>query len=306
MPCLKNVVLAASVWCLIVIKAPAFGLPLFQPLLFELPVDKASGVNGAMDVKKIPQRLVSLNLCIDQLLWQLVPHERLVSLSYLSAEPQWSPIAAEVKGKAINHGLAEEIMPLHADKILAMPFDSPASVQLLRRLGAPVDIVDVPVTLADIPRQILQLGVTIGAEQKANVMAQAIHHQLHQLDKLLPHTQGRTAFWYASNGIVVGSETMEHELMVRSGLRNLAAERGIQGFGALDIELLLAAKPELLIIEESDSEAYSLAHEYLAHPALDASEVRIIRLPVGLSGCAASTVYQVAEVLQKALSQSAD
>jgi iron complex transport system substrate-binding protein len=48
------------------------------------------------------QRIVSMNLCIDQLLWQLVDHRRIVSLSYLSADTQWSPIASEVKHQDVK------------------------------------------------------------------------------------------------------------------------------------------------------------------------------------------------------------
>lgn len=248
-----------------------------------------------------PQRIASLNLCIDQLLWQLVPHERLVSISYLSAEPLWSPIAQQVKGMHLNHGLAEEIMPLRADKILAMPFDSPASVQLLQRLGAPVDMVMLPNNLAEIPQQILQLGNLVGEEKAAQDLIAEITRQLNRFDQLKQQAHARAAFWYSSNGVVIGSGTMEHELMVRAGLRNLAAERGISGFTPLDIELLIAAKPQLLIIEESSSDVYSLAREYLTHPALTHNNIGIIRLPAGLSGCAASTVSQVAEVLQREL-----
>lgn len=249
----------------------------------------------------VPQRIVSMNLCVDQLLWQLVPHERLVSISYLSAEPLWSPIAQQVQGMNLNHGLAEEIMPLHADKILVMPFDSPAAVQLLQRLGAPVASVMLPNNLAEIPQQILQLGNLVGAENTAQDLIADISQQFNKLDQLKQHTQARTAFWYSSNGVVIGGGTLEHELMTRAGLRNLAAEQGIDGFTPLDIELLIAAKPQLLIIEESSSEVFSLAREYLAHPALANQNMRIIRLPAGLSGCAATTVGEVADVLQREL-----
>ncbi len=248
-----------------------------------------------------PQRIVSINLCVDQLLWQLVPQERLVSISYLSAEPLWSPIAPHVQAIHLNHGLAEEIMPLKADIIFAMPFDSPASVQLLKRLGAPVEMVLLPNSLADIPQQITQLANLVGEEAKAKVLIEKINQPLQTLDVLKQSTQARTAFWYSSNGVVIGSGTLEHELMTRAGLRNLAAEKGIEGFTPLDIELLIAAKPELLIIEESNSEAFSLAREYLAHPALAHQKMRIIRLPAGLSGCAAATVGEVADVLQREL-----
>jgi iron complex transport system substrate-binding protein len=91
--------------------------------------------------------------------------------------------------------------------------------------------------------------------------------------------------------------------MQLAGLRNLAAERGMVGFNQLDLELLLSAKPQILIIEESDAGAFSLAREYLAHPALARAGFKIVRLPTGLSICAATALGDVAIELKQALAK---
>ena len=256
-----------------------------------------------------PQRIVSINICIDQLLWQLVPHERLLSFSYLTADPLWSPLAGQLAapvaaGKLyLNSGWAEEIMPLRPDLVLAGEFDSSTdAVSLLRRLGVRVERVKLPRTLEDIPAQIESLAQLVGAEAKAAQLIAAINTQLALLDSM-PATTSKApkAFWYSSNGVVIGEGTLEHELMRRAGLRNLAAERGIQGFAPLDLELLISARPNLMIIEESNANAYSLAREYLEHPLLKQHKFAIIRLPAGLSGCAATAVEEVAMALKQQL-----
>lgn len=258
----------------------------------------------AVSVHTTPQRIVSLNMCIDQLLWELVPHERLTSLSYLSANPMWSPIANQVKGLTLNHGLAEEIVPLNPDLILAGEFDAREAINLLQHLGHRVERLPVPQTLEQINQQVLQLGDLVGAAKPAQHMNAKITAQLEELQTLKNLSAPLTAFWYSSNGVVIGAGTLEHELMLFSGLRNLAAERGIQGFIQLDLELLLSAKPEILIVEESNSDAFSLAREYLSHPALASAKVKVVRLPAGLSGCAASVVGDIAYALKQALTES--
>lgn len=255
-----------------------------------------------------PQRIASLNICIDQLLWELVPHERLVSISYLTANPMWSPIAAQVKGIALNHGLAEEIVPLKPDVIFAGEFDAPDAIALLERLGNPVERLPLPRKLEDINTQILQLGELVGASEKALSMTQKSSAQVAELQLAARQAANKTqqpltAFWYSSNGVVIGAGTLEHELMLLAGLRNLAAERGMFGFNQLDLELLLSAKPQILIIEEGSAEAFSLAREYLAHPALANAGFKIVRLPAGLSGCAASVLGDVAIALKQELAK---
>lgn len=257
----------------------------------------------AQTAPAMPERIASLNICIDQLLWAMVPHEQLVSISYLTADPMWSPIAAEVQGIPLNHGLAEEIVPLKPDVILAGEFDAIDAVALLQRLGNRVERVPLPRKLDDINQQVLQLGELVGANEKALLMTQKTSAQVAELQAANKNQQSLTAFWYSSNGVVIGDGTLEHELMQLAGLRNLAAERGMHGFNQLDLELLLSATPQILIIEESDAGAFSLAREYLAHPALANAGFKIVRLRAGLSVCAAATLGDVAVELKQELAK---
>lgn len=250
-----------------------------------------------------PQRIASFNICIDQLLWELVPHEHLVSLSYLTADPMWSAIAGEVQQMPLNHGLAEEIIPLRPDIVLAGDFDTPDAVNLLQRLGVNVVRLSLPRVLDDLAQQVITLGDLVGAKAEAANMAAHIQQELKNLADVPQGPRRLTAIWYSSNGVVIGDGTLENELMHLAGLRNLAAEKGLYGFNPLDLELLLAAKPDVLIIEESNAEAFSLAREYLSHPALENAHFTIIRLPAGLSGCAARVVGDVTGALKSALEQ---
>jgi iron complex transport system substrate-binding protein len=257
------------------------------------------------DQAQIPQRIASLNICIDQLLWELVPHERLVSISYLTANPVWSPIAEQVRGVAVNHGLAEELVPLKPEVIFAGEFDAPNAIELLKKLGLRVERLPLPRKLDDINLQIVQLAELVGAQQKAKSMVKTIDSQVAELKAANVGKIPQTAFWYSANGVVIGDGTLEHELMQLAGLRNLAAERGMFSFNQLDLELLLSAKPQILIVEETSDEAFSLAKEYLSHPALKNADFKIIVLPAGLSGCAASVIGDVANALKQALAVDA-
>lgn len=255
---------------------------------------------------EIPQRIASVNICIDQLLWELVAREHLVSISHLTANPVWSSIAKQVQGTPLNHGLAEEIVPAKPDIIFAGEFDAPDVIDLLKKLGLRVERLPVPRTLDDINLQILQLGGVVGAQEKANQMVREIAVQIAGLQTAPRGEKPQTAFWYSSNGVVIGADTLEHELMQIAGLRNLAAERGLFGFNQFDLELLLQAKPDILIIEESNDDAFSLAREYLTHPALKHADFKTIVLPEGLSGCAATVIGDVSVALKQGLVSAAE
>ena len=82
-----------------------------------------------------PSRVVSINLCTDQILLQLVDRDRIASVTYLATDPAISYYADRAIGIKKNHGLAEEILPLKPDLILAGTFTSRPTTLLLKKLG---------------------------------------------------------------------------------------------------------------------------------------------------------------------------
>src|SRR5438445_658538 len=89
-----------------------------------------------------PQRIMSLKICTDELLLDLVPASRIASVTFLSREAaglKYWPQAANIP---INHGSAEEILSTRPDLILTDPFMAPSLRPLLAKTGA--KIIEVP------------------------------------------------------------------------------------------------------------------------------------------------------------------
>jgi iron complex transport system substrate-binding protein len=250
------------------------------------------------------KRIVSINLCFDALLIKLVEAERIKSLYYLSADPQFSSVSEQAKHFHLHHGLAEEIVPLNPDLVLAGDFTSADVKTILKQLGFRVEVLSLPRTLDDISAHIRQFGLLTHAEVAAEKMAQTLEQKLAQQDAARNEATGKDAtpipaFWYSSNGVVVGSDTLENELMTRAGFHNLALDKNISGFKQIDLETLMLAHPRVLIVEASDVQAFSLAQEYLQHPALRKNNLSIIQLPTTLSCIAPVVVDAIEELMQQ-------
>lgn len=244
------------------------------------------------------QRIVSINLCLDALLIKLVEPSRVDSLYYLSANPQFSSIAEEAKKYNLNRGLAEDIVPRNPDLVLAGTFTSFDLRTLLKQLNFRVELLDLPRNLDDISTHIRRFGDLVSRPAEAEVMAQALEQKLAQLDEVRKTIKPVPGFWYSSNGVVIGSDTVENELMTRAGFHNLALDKNIVGFKQLDLEELILAQPKVIILEASDVQAFSLAQEYVEHPALRGNNVKIIRLPSTLS-CVAPVAADAIESLMQ-------
>ncbi|GGY74615.1 cobalamin ABC transporter substrate-binding protein [Cellvibrio zantedeschiae] len=244
------------------------------------------------------QRIVSINLCLDALLIKLVEPARVDSLYYLSANPQFSSVAEQAKKYNLNRGLAEDIVPRNPDLVLAGTFTSSDLRALLKQLNFRVELLDLPRNLDDISTHIRRFGDLVSRPAEAEVMAQELEQKLAQLDEARKTIKPVPGFWYSSNGVVIGSDTVENELMTRAGFHNLALDKNIVGFRQLDLEELILAQPKVIILEASDVQAFSLAQEYVEHPALRSNHVKIIRLPSTLS-CVAPVAADAIESLMQ-------
>ena len=103
---------------------------------------------------------------------------------------------------------------------------------------------------------------------------------------------------YAPNGVTVGRGTVLAEIVERAGWRNLGSERGVDGFATLSLEQLLVAQPRMIVLDvTADGDGGSLAHGYLAHPALAALHAKTVVLPPPLSECVGPMTVDAIELL---------
>ena len=99
-----------------------------------------------------PARVVSMNLCTDQLAMLLAAPGQLQSVSHLARDPMSSTMVDEARAYPENRGGAEQIFLMHPDLVLAGSYTSLASVTLLRGLGVRVEQLE-PARCGDLSRR---------------------------------------------------------------------------------------------------------------------------------------------------------
>lgn len=214
-----------------------------------------------------PARVVSGNLCTDQLAMLIAAPGQLVSVSDVARDAVSSAMAAEAAAYPVNHGTAEEIFLLAPDLVLAGEATAPATLALLRRLGIAVEVFPIETGFEDVRANIRRMGAVLGREAQAEALVA-------EMDAALaapPPGEGprpRAALFYA-NAYSSGAGTLADAILAAAGLQNVAAERGMVGMGVLPLETLALEAPDLLVLGQ-DYATPALAQETLRHPVVAA------------------------------------
>jgi iron complex transport system substrate-binding protein len=211
-----------------------------------------------------PKRVVSLNLCTDQLAMLVAAPGQLVAVTRLAADPMSSAMAEEAKAYPATWGLAEEVFLLKPDLVLAGTYTTRPTVELLRRLGIPVVELPPPSSLADVALQLREVGSALGREAEAEALTLAFEADL---DALRAEAAGPRAALYYAGGYAGGDRTLAGEILRVAGFANIAAEAGLSEGGHLPLEILVRLAPDLVVTGQTYP-ANSRAEEIFAHPAL--------------------------------------
>jgi iron complex transport system substrate-binding protein len=209
-----------------------------------------------------PRRVVSANLCTDQLAMLIAAPGQLVSVSHVARDPVSSAMAAEAEGFAVNHGTAEEIFLLAPDLVLAGEYLGPDARLTLERLGLRVETFRIDSSLKDVRANILRMGALLGRAARAAELVATLDAALAPPP---PGPRPTAALFYA-NAYTSGAGTLAHEILTQAGLDNLAARRGVSGLTRLPLEILALEAPDLLVLGQ-DYATPALAQQVLRHPA---------------------------------------
>lgn len=215
--------------------------------------------------QRVPQRVVSINLCTDQLAMLLAAPGQLLSVSDLARDPRSSVMADQALEYGMNRGLAEEVYLLKPDLVLAGAYTARPTVSMLQRLGIPVAVFQPAGSLADVRQGMIDMGAALGRERQA---AQMLADFDARLAGLAPPAGARPrAATYAANGYMSGAGSLAGDVIAQAGFDHLADDLGIPVGGFVPLETLVLATPDLVILGD-DLPGAARAEEVLHHPAL--------------------------------------
>lgn len=279
--------------------APRFWFALIAPAIAVLSIVAARATEAQVtDAPSKPRRIVSLNLCTDELVLRLADHENIASVTWLSRDPTYSNVARLAARVPINRGLAGEVIPLDPDLVVAGVHTARTAAALLKRAGFPVLEIEVPRSLDDVRAQIRQLAKAVGEPDRGERMIADMDARLAVFAAATPRTP-RRALVLDPNGFTTGAGSLVDQIITAAGLTNVAAGLGLGSYARIPLEIAATSGADVFIVNGRRDGPASLATELLQHPILAKLPHRTepVVLPSRLWTCGGPAVLEAIDVL---------
>lgn len=210
-----------------------------------------------------PTRIVTTNVCADQLALVLADRRNIVSVSRMAIEPQISNFADAARHIPVNGARAEEIVELKPDLVLGDIHTGVRAARLAETLGVQIHMIGVGASLAEVRQIILDTAKVLGEVERGAALAAEMDRRIARI----PRGDAVTALVYEPNGMTAGNGTLTGDVVRAAGLRNLAPALMSGSYGTVPLEAVVAAAPQLLILDDSYTGSSSRAQAILHHPA---------------------------------------
>jgi iron complex transport system substrate-binding protein len=230
-------------------------------------------------------RLVSMNVCADQLLLTLADPEQILGLSRF-ARDGWQSQAGDISRYPVLSGGAEDVLLIRPDIVVASAFDKRSTRELLKAKGLRLAELSVPRTLEEARQQIREAGDITGHPDRAAVEIARLDAALARARRAVSERHYRV-LPLSRRGWVAGSDSFVGSLLGETGLRSAAGDLGFAFGGFASLEAIVNLRPDFIVVSQAGKTARDDGQAFLLHPALERfypPEKRIV-IPERMTEC---------------------
>lgn len=246
----------------------------------------------------VPRRVASMNLSADEILVEILPLDRLVSVTRW-ADSDSGNITGRVPADIfrIQKADMEQLVALRPDLVVVSEYTDADFLKQLERSGMRHHRILGLATLQGIRRAILDLGQAVGEPAAAERLATGFDAKLQDLAQRLAGVK-RPRILYWSSGMTAGADTAIGALIECAGASNVGRELGVTGIVPPGAERAFVADPDAILVGTWPRAVESVKQDPLLGKSRAVREGRIVVLPtsllVALSHHSAEACWQLA------------
>lgn len=252
----------------------------------------------------IPRRVASLNLSADEILAEILPPERLVSVTRFADEPGTSNIVGRIPPSVFRFQKAdmERLVALAPDLVVVSEYTDADFLRLIERSGMRWHRMEGLSSLAGVRKAILDLGRVVGAEKAARRLVERYDATLAELSRRLQGAK-RPRVLYWSGEMTAGADTAIGALIEAAGATNVGREMGVQGITPPGAERAFVADPDVILVSSWPGGFEAVKDHPLLSQLRAVREGRIVVMPnellIALSQYTADACWDLASRLHR-------
>lgn len=255
------------------LKTPADS-PSNIPAARTFPRELRDAKGEILILQRKPQRIVSQTLGTDEILLAICPTERVVALSHLAEDEDYSNVVEEarrVPGRTTQG--PEQVLQFKPDLIFVASYSRAEAVDLLKASQAPVFRFANFNSIADVKSNIRTVGYATGTEAEAETLIRRMEEELAAVRARIPKNAAAPArvMSYDQPGYTAGTNTLFDDVVRAAGAVNVGAEQGIKSFAKINSEKILEWAPDFLVTSANRGKEKLALTRLLEDPAVAAS-----------------------------------
>jgi ABC-type Fe3+-hydroxamate transport system substrate-binding protein len=249
-----------------------------------------------------PRRVASLNLSSDEILVEILPPERLVSVTRWADAAGTSNVVGRVPAAAYRFQKAdmEQLVALAPELVVVSEYTDADFLKLVERSGIRWHRMQGLSSLAGVRAAILDLGRVVGAEEAAGRLVARYDAILADVaTRLAGAPKPRVLYW--SGGMTAGADTAIGALIESAGAVNVGREIGVEGIAPPGAERAFVADPDVILVTSWPGGVEAVKDHPLLSRLRAVREGRIVVMPnelvVALSQYTADACWDLASRL---------
>ncbi|MFW6174285.1 MAG: ABC transporter substrate-binding protein [Chloroflexota bacterium] len=245
--------------------------------------------NGRVAVEEKPERIVTVSLGHAEIVFALVPADRVRATGEYTKKPTYSNVAKLAEMSPAVSREPEQVISHEPDIVVASGFADADFVKAVEEFGIPVLQTDIENDAEARIEATLLTGYALGEEKRAVELAQEIRGRVEALKAIwqdTPESQRPTVVSltsFSDSLYTAGAGSTEGSIIELAGGINAAAEAGLEDNPVINMESVIEMSPEVIIIPQpaesggDDFRDSLLDNEALAEvPAVKNERVHIV------------------------------
>jgi iron complex transport system substrate-binding protein len=230
-----------------------------------------------------PQRIASMNLSADEVLIDLLPATRIVSVTRWADAPGTSNVVGRVPPNIFRFQKAdmEKLVALSPDLVVVSEYTDADFLKLIERSGLRYHRMLGLATVEGVRAAITDLGRAVGAPAEAARLVARYDAVLADIKKRLAGAR-RPRVLYWSGGMTAGADTSIGSLIETAGGVNVGRELGLTGIVPPGSERAFMSDPDFVLVGTWPRSVEALKEDPLLSKLRAVREGRIVAMPTEL------------------------